>query len=263
VGAVALLTVSCGWSGATGAVHGSAVRAGELLMLWASGEPLRAALRGDRGNLGADDVDRAEDEVAQAWVALQAARAEQARIASSSEGAELRAAEQELSIAGAQAVRTRLDLLRLSSPDPAQLAEANRAVERAHATLQDARPARSARNGSDNAASERSATTASAALALQAAIARRDQILAGPASEQIEAARHADAVAQDALEAATDRLAAAREQWNQPAIDAASSALLSAQDALSSAEVELRAARQRRALLGRAGSSGDDQLTSP
>jgi hypothetical protein len=186
----------------------------------------------------------AEQEVAQAWLTLQRARAEHARVAASPEERELRDAERELSNAQSQAVRTRLDLQRLNGPDPAQLAEATRAVQRAEATLQAAQSARPTREPT-SLVSERDVTVASAALALQQATARRDQIVAGPTPEEVEAARQADASAQDALRAATDRVVVTRERLLQVAPEATSVAMTAAQESLHDAESRLQAARQR------------------
>jgi hypothetical protein len=176
---------------------------------------------------------------------LRQAQLQQARISSSPEARELLRAQQDFSEAQTFATRARLGVERLNGPDPARLAAANRTVERAEATLRALR-VEAASRGAPSAVPARLPAIASAEQAARDAIARREQILAGPSPQEIEAARRADAQAKRAFEAAAQRLELARQAQGPVSIAEADAAVLAAQTAVYNAEARVQALQSGR-----------------
>jgi hypothetical protein len=184
------------------------------------------------------EVRRAEVDVAQARTALQLAEAEQSRARSGESGAELRAAERDFAAARTAVVRAQLGLRRLNGPDPVVLGSAERAVQRAEATLRLMRSAQPPSVG-QSATPARPSAIADAERFLSDARARRDSILQGPSPEAVEAARRTLADAQASLAAAEERLLAAQSA-PVPSTDDADRAAAMSRIRLVQAESRLR-----------------------
>jgi hypothetical protein len=143
------------------------------------------------------------------------------------------------------AMRARLELERLSGPNPARLAAADRTVERAEATLRALRAEGVAR-GANGTNPARPSGVADPERALQDAIAQRDQILAASPLEEVEAARQADVEAKRVLDDAGRRLELARQGSGPVSIPEADAAVVAAQIAVYDAESRVQTVQSGR-----------------
>lgn len=199
----------------------------------------RAQNQMDRLNSGPDPaaVRAAEQQVAQARVNVQRSEADLASVMSGPDQVALRTAEREFANAQSNLTRAQADLERMSRPDPVAMAAAERDVQRAEATL---RGARNMKTTKDTKAAQQTAVT-NAQLTLQDAIARRDQLRAGPQPWEIEVARRNFQVARSALEDARVKLETARQGPDAITINAATATAEGARISLADAEARLQA----------------------
>lgn len=185
----------------------------------------------------APSLQAAQQQVVQARVALQRAQADDAHVAAGPDPAAVRAAERDLATAQTTLLRAQAEMERVSHPDPVALAAAQRDVKRAEATLEGAKATKPSK---DSRASQQAAVT-SAQLTLQDAVAKRNQLQAGPAPWEVEVARRNLASARSAVDDAGARLEVAKQGADQLTIDAARAATGQAQLALDDAEAKLAA----------------------
>ncbi|MGE3268755.1 MAG: hypothetical protein AB7P40_08425 [Chloroflexota bacterium] len=189
----------------------------------------------------AADIQRAEQQVARARMALLMAESVRAQVMAGLDSLPLRVAEGHLLTARDRVRRAEVNLKRLSGPDPVLLGSAERAVERAEATLRVVSLPRSSWRVKAGVQLVDTVAVMRAEAALQEAIERRDKVLTPPSPDELRSARQALVIAQSDLHDAALRVEALRREPPLPSPAEATATVVEARARLGAAEARLRA----------------------
>jgi HlyD family secretion protein len=178
------------------------------------------------------DVRAADQSIQTATLALQKAQADYQKLASGPDPADVRNAERDLFSAQNSYAQAVAAVEKVSQPDPVAVATAQREVQRAQLAL---RAAQNMKSNDSSSRTQKQIAVQNAAVDLQNAQDRLNQIQQGPPPMEVETARRNMLSARSSVDAARDKLAQVKRGPDQLALQQAQATVDAAQLALDQA----------------------------